>query len=96
MTGRTLDIGCQIAAFDFLVESVAVIACRVVVRALIATQIVIFTAWSVLVNVVAVDFLRTFRRESAQWRVVKVTWELAVFSYATFDHLVRFALLGLG
>jgi hypothetical protein len=95
LSGRTLDIRCQITTFDFLVESVAVIARRVVVRALIAAQIVVFTAWSVLVNVVAVDFLRALGRESAQWRVIEITWKFAVLSDAAFNHLVRFALLGL-
>ena len=95
LSGRALDIRGQITTFDLLVESVAVIACCVVVRPFVAAQIVVFTAWSVLVNVVAVDFLRAFRGEGAQWRVVEITWEFAAFSNATFDHLVCFALLGL-
>ena len=92
----TFDVTRQIAALYSLVEAVAVVTCCVVVGALVATQVVVFTSGPVLVDVVAVELVAAFWRESAQRRVVKVAWKLAALSNTTFDYLVAFALLGLG
>lgn len=96
MIGRSaLDVAGQVTAFELLVESVAVVACRVVVGALVAAQVVVLAAGPVLVDVVAIDLVGALGCEGAQRRIVEVARVLAVVPDTALHHLVAFALLRL-